>query len=155
MPAEPFKNEFAPRLRFPLPRMFVPCVGLLLCSFSAAAADLTVQVRNVKPKTGTVIVALFDKAAGFPEPGTPAAVQVIDEPGNAVTAVFRGLSADRYAVAVFQDENKNGKLDKNFLGAPIEPYGFSNDARGSMAPPSFDAAAINPAATPNIIVNLQ
>jgi Uncharacterized protein conserved in bacteria (DUF2141) len=39
------------------------------------------------------------------------------------------------------DENGNGVLDKNFFGVPVEGYGFSNDARGSMGPPAFEKAA--------------
>ena len=48
----------------------------------------------------------------------------------------------RYAAIAFHDENGNGKLDKNFLGVPTEPYGFSNDAQGFLGPPTFDAAAV-------------
>jgi len=81
--------------------------------------------------------------------------QVIEASGDTVVAMFQGLGAGRYAVAVYQDENRNGKLDKNFLGMPTEPYGFSNDARGSMGPPSFDAAAVDIAATPKITVSLH
>ena len=29
-----------------------------------------------------------------------------------------------YGVAVFHDENSNGKMDKYVLGIPLEPYGF-------------------------------
>jgi uncharacterized protein (DUF2141 family) len=39
-----------------------------------------------------------------------------------------------YAVAAFLDMNGNGKQDRNFLGIPKEPYGFSNDARGTVGP---------------------
>ena len=38
------------------------------------------------------------------------------------------------------DENNNGKLDKNLVGIPLEPYGFSNNARGFLGPPSFGDA---------------
>src|SRR5262245_49789263 len=34
-----------------------------------------------------------------------------------------------YGVAVFHDENSNGKMDKYVLGIPLEPYGFSNNVR--------------------------
>jgi uncharacterized protein (DUF2141 family) len=34
--------------------------------------------------------------------------------------------------------NDNGKLDKNFIGIPKEPYGFSNDKAGSFGPPDFE-----------------
>jgi uncharacterized protein (DUF2141 family) len=32
-------------------------------------------------------------------------------------------------------------MDFNFLGMPLEGYGFSNDASAPFGPPSFDDAA--------------
>ena len=46
-----------------------------------------------------------------------------------------------YAVAVLHDENENDEMDFNFLGMPLEGYGFSNDAAAMFGPPSFEAAA--------------
>ena len=44
--------------------------------------------------------------------------------------------------AVLHDENSNSKMDFNFLGMPLEGYGFSRDAPVTFGPPSFDDAAI-------------
>ena len=56
---------------------------------------------------------------------------------------FPELEEGKYAVAVFHDENKNGKLDKNYLGIPTEVYGFSNNARRTFSAPSFEEAEVN------------
>jgi uncharacterized protein (DUF2141 family) len=56
--------------------------------------------------------------------------------------IFKDLSVDQYAAVAFQDLNGNGKLDKNFLGIPKEPFGFSNHARASGGPPKFAAASV-------------
>lgn len=78
------------------------------------------------------------------------AIQVLDEQKKVVKQEFatisnkrsvlllKGLSKGKYAVQLFHDENKNGKMDFNFLGIPKEGYGFSNDARGFMSEPAFD-----------------
>jgi uncharacterized protein (DUF2141 family) len=58
------------------------------------------------------------------------------------TVIFGNLEPGRYAAIAFHDENRNGKLDKNFLGVPAEPYGFSNSARGFLGPPTFRDAAV-------------
>jgi uncharacterized protein (DUF2141 family) len=58
------------------------------------------------------------------------------------TVVFTELKPGAYAVITFHDENDNGKLDENALGLPTEGYGFSNDAEGFFAAPSFKAAAV-------------
>lgn len=45
-----------------------------------------------------------------------------------------------YAIRVYQDKNKNKKLDSDILGIPTENYGFSNNASGWFGPPSWDKA---------------
>ena len=55
---------------------------------------------------------------------------------------FAELAEGKYAVAVFHDENKNGILDKNYLGIPTEAYGFSNNARRTFSAPSFKEAEV-------------
>jgi uncharacterized protein (DUF2141 family) len=52
----------------------------------------------------------------------------------------KGLPPGSYALAAYHDRNNNGKLDSNRLGMPLEPYAFSNNARGILGPPSFGDA---------------
>jgi uncharacterized protein (DUF2141 family) len=35
-----------------------------------------------------------------------------------------------------------GSIDKNIWGVPIEGYGFSNNAQGSLGPPAFKEVAM-------------
>jgi uncharacterized protein (DUF2141 family) len=52
---------------------------------------------------------------------------------------------------VLHDENENSKMDFNFLGMPLEGYGFSNDASGTFGPPSFEDAAFRLKARPSAV----
>ncbi len=52
---------------------------------------------------------------------------------------FEEIPRGTYALAVFHDENMNGKLDTNWLGIPTEGYGFSNDVKALKGAPSFSA----------------
>jgi uncharacterized protein (DUF2141 family) len=54
---------------------------------------------------------------------------------------FAGIAPGTYAVSVFHDENANGKLDTNFMGIPREGVRASNNAKGHLGPPKFNAAA--------------
>jgi uncharacterized protein (DUF2141 family) len=56
--------------------------------------------------------------------------------------VLENMPYGRYSVKAFHDENDNSKLDTNFAGMPIEPYGFSNNARGRFGPPPFARTAV-------------
>ena len=43
-----------------------------------------------------------------------------------------------YAIALWHDENNDGKLNKNWLGMPTEGYGFSNNVFGAFGPPDYE-----------------
>ena len=47
------------------------------------------------------------------------------------------LTPGEWAVALTQDLNNNGRLDKNFLGIPTEPFAFSNNVKPRLSAPSF------------------
>jgi uncharacterized protein (DUF2141 family) len=52
--------------------------------------------------------------------------------------VIENLKPGKYAFKYFHDENNNEKLDLNWARIPKERYGFSNNAKGSFGPPSFE-----------------
>jgi uncharacterized protein (DUF2141 family) len=52
--------------------------------------------------------------------------------------VIENLKPGKYAFKYFHDENNNEKLDLNWVRIPKEGYGFSNNAKGSFGPPSFE-----------------
>jgi uncharacterized protein (DUF2141 family) len=111
-----------------------------LTSVVAAATDLTVLVENVKSGEGTVRAGLFNKVGAFPK--TPLIRQSAEAKTDAVSIVFKDLEPGSYAISAFHDVNDNQKLDTNFVGMPIEPYGFSRDAHGLFGPPAFDDARL-------------
>ncbi len=117
--------------------------GLLAASSLAGAADLTVTVNGLRSQQGSVMLALYNSAETFPKSEGRIGAQMIPASQAGGTVAFRNLPAGRYALAVFHDENGNGKLDMNLVGMPTEAFGFSNDAIGNAAAPSFDKAALD------------
>ena len=70
--------------------------------------------------------------------------------------VFDNVLPGKYAIAFFQDENGNQKLDTGFFGVPTEPFGFSKDVMGKRGPPSFEAAALDlPAGPVTVVMNAK
>jgi uncharacterized protein (DUF2141 family) len=122
-------------------------LGLVLgmLAGTAQAADLELTIAGVRSGDGRVLVAVFDSAEGFQKmtPDKRAAAVQLPINGGAARTVITGLKPGRYAVSVVHDANGNGKLDTNLVGLPTEGYGFSRDARGTMGPPSFEAAAFD------------
>jgi len=107
----------------------------------AAAGTLVVQVANLRSGDGEVHFGLWDSSDGFTRNDRKLAGGAL--PANSHQAlVFENLPPGRYALAIYHDENGNGKFDRNWVGLPAEGLGFSNDAWINLGPPSFDDAAI-------------
>lgn len=130
------------------------CTAVALAPFGALAADLSLSVADGPTAEATLYVALYNDAAGYADSKAVASQTAPMREGKA-QLVFAGLAPGRYALRVFADENGNGKLDTNLMGMPNERYGFSNDAKGNRAPPSFEAAAISVDADLQTVIHLH
>jgi uncharacterized protein (DUF2141 family) len=129
-------------------------LGMALATSQAGAADLTIEVRDVKTDKGPLMVALYDSAGTFLK--QPSSVLAAPASGATVSMVFKDVAPGDYAFAAFQDANRNGVLDKNPLGLPTEEYAISNNAMGHMGPPAFDAAKVAlPAAGASTSITLR
>lgn len=103
-----------------------------------------IDVERLRNDKGQVVCALFSSSDGFPRNGDKALAHVNSAIADKqAVCEFSGIAPGTYAVSVFHDENSNGKLDSNFLGIPREGVGASNDAKGHLGPPKFDAAAFH------------
>lgn len=104
--------------------------------------DLTIRVAGLESSEGQIRIAVFNSPDGFLERPFKQKIVPVDDQKQ-VEAIF-SVPEGEYAVAVYHDKNKNGELDKNFLGIPTEAYGFSNDARGTrLGAPSFEDTRIS------------
>jgi uncharacterized protein (DUF2141 family) len=87
---------------------------------------------------------LFRPDDEFPEVSTASELMNVVAPGkDPATLRFAKLPPGSYAIAVYQDKNDDGVLNRARVGYPLERYGFSNNARRTLGPPSFDAAAFS------------
>jgi uncharacterized protein (DUF2141 family) len=108
---------------------------------AANAADLTISVKDVRNASGLVRIAVYDSAASFLKRPLAKVVQEAPASAGEVKFVLHDLPAGKYAVGSFHDENNTGKVEYGPLGAPLQGYGFSNDALSTEGPPSFAQAA--------------
>jgi len=113
----------------------------LLFATAASAADLTVTIGGVKNSNGSVAAALFNSEADFRK--TPFGAFRIKASGGPVSFTIHNLPPGKYAMTAYHDENDNGKLDTDPVGAPSEGYGVSNDAGEVAAPPQFSKASFD------------
>ena len=104
-------------------------------------AALTIQVLEVKAPLGVMRIAVYDSEANFLDFKEVFANKVVPATKGNTTVVLDSLPAGTYAVALYQDQNNNGLMDKNWIGIPTEPLGFSNAQLRTFGPPSFKACA--------------
>lgn len=96
---------------------------------------LTLKILNNK-HCKPIYIAIYDNHKSFLNPKKAKYAYVVDSNKEDIY-IIENISPGDYAVAIFQDINGNGKIDTFFFGIPKEPYGFSNNARKLMGPPSF------------------
>jgi uncharacterized protein (DUF2141 family) len=115
----------------------------------AVAATLTIRVENVAAAGGVLRLGLYD-AARYPDDNSKpvASADVPATPGETVVTLHN-VPPGTYAIQTFQDINANDRMDSSWLGLPLEPFGFSQDATPFLSKPSFDDVKFTVAAGEN------
>lgn len=104
--------------------------------------------------TGAVLVSLFDSKAAY-DGGAPIRLARVDVAKGERAAIFAGLEPGDYAVKAFHDLDGDGRMTTNPFGRPIEPFAFSNNARGNMGPAAWDRAQLKVAGDVAQIVEIR
>jgi len=109
-----------------------------------SSATVRVEIKNLRSNAGQVGCLLFASADGFPsKPDKAAGRAFVPIADKSATCEFTNVRPGSYAIVAMHDENGNGKLDTNFVGAPTEGTGASRDARpGFMRGPRFEDAVL-------------
>ncbi|MCY2975578.1 MAG: DUF2141 domain-containing protein [Planctomycetota bacterium] len=103
---------------------------------------LVVEVAGFDSKQGDCLVAIYDSSTSFNKIDQSIIRESKKIEGDSIQFEFAIFGNKPIAIAAFHDENRNGMLDKNAFGIPMERYGFSNNPPSAFGPPSFNAAAI-------------
>lgn len=118
--------------------------------------SLIIEVRGFKDSQGQCRIALYQGKDGFNQPNQAilkstqpipsenpnpySVIWPIDQSTleQALAAPPNSNANHKLAVSAHHDKNSNDKLDKNPLGIPTEPYGFSKNPKRGFGPPSFE-----------------
>jgi len=118
---------------------------------------LLITINNIKSIGGHVQIAVYnDEISYMSDKVYKYHSAKVGKNGN-LEIRLENIEKGSYSICIFHDENDNGKLDKNFLGMPIEPYGFSNNPKIFFSPPGFKDTMINvdPEHTRNVSIELR
>jgi len=101
---------------------------------------LEVKIDNIKNDNGDILIGLYHDGHNFPRKTTDG--RIVKASRDGVVVSFHDLKPGPYAVSVLHDENSNKDMEQSKIGIPKEGFGFSNNAKASFGPPSFDKAKI-------------
>ena len=114
------------------------------CTGPASGTWLRVIVEGVHNANGQIAITLYDddssrflvKHGSLYVGRTPA---VAGATPSCIFVPHPGV----YVLAVYHDENGNGRFDRTGIGLPAEAYGFSNNPATLLGLPSFDSVRLN------------
>lgn len=109
----------------------------------ASHTPLTLVIKNLASATAPVIVGLYGTKNKFPDPKDQLKEYHFIPNGKELIAKITDIPFGVYAMAIYQDVNSNGKIDKNMIGVPTEPYALSNNYHPKVKAPRFDNCKFN------------
>jgi uncharacterized protein (DUF2141 family) len=122
---------------------------------ASGAATLQIHIRNVSSQGGVMRLGLYD-AAGYRTDTNPVASADVPVVDGETVITLKNLVPGIYAIEAYQDVNANDRMDKSWIGLPMEPYGFSRDAHPVLSKPGFDRVKFTVAAGSNTqVLHLQ
>jgi len=122
--------------------------------FSAADAVVLAIRSEFAPPGGHVRLAVYDDPAKFLDEAAAKHEAVINEQGLALITL-KDLRPGDYAFVAYYDRNGDGKLNRNPLGKPKEPYIFSNDVRPKLRKPTFEETKVAVAPGEVVVMTLK
>lgn len=129
--------------------MLSACLGLLAapalaqtCMGQPTGTKLNVVVDGVRSDQGLMTVTVYppDRDKFLKSNGELGVWRTPAQPPSTEVCVWVP-GPGSYDVAVYDDLNENHRFDHSLV-APLEPYGFSNNPRLFLGPPSAGAAKI-------------
>ena len=103
---------------------------------AVSSGSITVTIDGIETKKGQIVFMLFNSNEGFPSETDKAyKTGIVKTFSTNASYTFENIPHGTYAIAVFHDEDGNGKIKKNWIGMPKEPVGASNLTK--MSKPNF------------------
>lgn len=109
---------------------------------TVGSCTIRVEVSGIKVNEGIIGLMVFDQKEGFPTEKNKAIFSQEYKVSQGMKEIkITGLKPGKYAISLIHDVNGNRDLDKNFMGVPTEPFGFSGNKSILFGLPKFEDAA--------------
>ena len=121
--------------------------------------ELKLNISNIE-SSGNLMIAVWSNSDSWDNNMTNSSGQRVGfdygfkekvKKGNFSTTI--NLPKGVYLISILLDKNLNNILDKNFIGIPVEQYGFSSKEKIRFRKPKFDEGSIE--FFKNTILNIE
>lgn len=114
------------------------CFSLLTGFVSNENPQLTIKIDNIEILEGNIRIGIFNTSETFLKQGLTFRNYIIAVKNKTETIIIDDLPKGEYAFMLYHDKNADGTLNRNFIGIPKEPFGFSNNVKPTVAKPTFE-----------------
>ncbi|WP_345948934.1 DUF2141 domain-containing protein [Mucilaginibacter sp. PAMB04274] len=133
-------------------------IGMLMI-FSAdyvQGQSQPVKIMGIRSSKGNIIINVFKDQADY-DKEIPYKKFSFDKKGldKGVMTVKFNMEAGIYGITLLDDENANGKIDKNLIRVPKEGFGFSNYYMEKLKKPSFDDFKVDLRKQPRVEIKVK
>ena len=104
--------------------LFILIFLLYSINIFAEPLNVTIEINEVLPNQGKIIMAIFYSKNGYKKKILYKALTI--DSTSTTLLVDEILPSGEYVISMFQDKNGNGKLDTYIFGIPKEPIGITN-----------------------------
>lgn len=117
------------------------CLFIVLVTITfGQTGTIHLHIKNIEKTTGELVIGVFDNEVNFKNKTSPNQASRVIVTGNSVSYTFSNLHLADYAVAVYHDENKDGKLNTKSMKIPTEGVGTSGKMTKMRAPKFKDTS---------------
>jgi uncharacterized protein (DUF2141 family) len=93
--------------------------------------------------TSPIRIAVYDSEQAFGDPSKAIIKDSLNPvDGFAVWEIKLDFLPEQFAIAAYHDLDDNGQLNRALFNAPVEPYGFSNNARSLVGAPTYEQTVV-------------
>lgn len=119
--------------------LFLGLPFICLASYIQTLHQTEIKVAGIRSPNGKILVNVFKDQTSYDDE-KPCKKFVFDKKAltNGTLVINCDLEPGVYGFTIVDDENNNGKIDKNIIGMPKEGFGFSNFFMEKMKKPMFD-----------------
>ena len=116
---------------------------------------LTLVIKNMQTPDGPIVVGVYQQQNKFLDEKDEFKKYTI-KPNKDGIVTIKDLDYGEFALALYQDVNSDGKINKNGIGIPKEPYAFSNNYKPVVKAPAYKDCkfAYNSAGSDTLVISM-